>query len=242
MSRNDRIKLSPRLQMVADMVRPGVVAVDIGTDHAYIPVYLLQCGSCPRVIAADLRKGPLANAEATVKMNGLAGKISLRLSDGLDGIGADEAQDIILAGMGGILIAELLERVPWLRDCSKRLIIQPMTHAEDVRRFLLSNGFRIISEDACFEGNRCYVSVCAQYEGVLIKPESPAYYFIGELPACGNEAARETIKKIHQRLKKRADALERSSSAPEEVRELKEIMQEISEVNYDKPVYPGQAF
>lgn len=242
MSRTDRIKLSPRLQMVADMVRPGAAAVDIGTDHAYIPVYLLQCGSCPRAVAADLRKGPLANAQATVKLHGLEEKISLRLSDGLDGIGADEAQEIILAGMGGILITELLERTAWLRDSSKHLIIQPMTHAEDVRRFLVNNGFRIISEDACFEGNRCYISVCAQFDDVFKKPVSPAYYYIGELPACGNEAARENIKRLHQRLKKRADALERSGTAPEEIRELKAIIQEISEVNYDKPVYPGQAF
>ena len=159
MNQTARIKLSPRLQMAADMVRTGVVAVDIGTDHAYIPVYLLQAGICPSAVAADLREGPLANARATVSAYGLEQNILLRLSDGFDNIGTGEGQDFILAGMGGTLIAGLLGRTAWLKDSSKRLIIQPMTHAEDVREFLCKQGFEILFEKACFEEHRCYIAM-----------------------------------------------------------------------------------
>lgn len=237
MNRTARIKLSPRLQMVADMVREGVAVADIGTDHAYIPVYLLQNGVAPCAVAADLKKGPLANAQAAVLLYGLEEKISLRLSDGLDSIGAEEAQDIILAGMGGILIAELLERAAWIKDNSKHLVLQPMTHAEDVRRFLLNNGFEILFENACFEGNRCYVCVCAQYKGAVETPKriSPSYEYIGELGGCDNDAAREYVLRLNLRLKKKAAALEKAGSNREAVKKLKDIICDISEVSHDQP-------
>ena len=103
------IVLSPRLKTAADMVRKGVVAADIGTDHAYLPSYLVLSGICPRALACDLRKGPLENAAETLEHWNIADKITLRLSDGLDELSAGEADDIIMAGMGGILIA----KPPW---------------------------------------------------------------------------------------------------------------------------------
>lgn len=110
------IVLSPRLKTAADMVRKGVVAADIGTDHAYLPSYLVLSGICPRALACDLRKGPLENAAETLEHWNIADKISLRLSDGLDELSAGEADDIIMAGMGGILIAKLLERTEWVKN------------------------------------------------------------------------------------------------------------------------------
>ena len=91
MNRTAPIKLSPRLQMAADMVRPCEAAADIGTDHAYIPVYLIKNGICPSAVAADLKEGPLANARAAVSAYGLTENIALRLSDGLDNINPCEA-------------------------------------------------------------------------------------------------------------------------------------------------------
>lgn len=109
------IVLSPRLKTAADMVRKGVVAADIGTDHAYLPSYLVLSGICPRALACDLRKGPLENAAKALEHWNIADKITLRLSDGLDELSAGEADDIIMAGMGGILIAKLLERTEWVK-------------------------------------------------------------------------------------------------------------------------------
>ena len=118
------------------MVRKGVVAADIGTDHAYLPSYLVLNGICPRAIACDLRRGPLENAAETLERMGAADRITLRLSDGLDELSAGEADDIIMAGMGGTLISRLLERTDWIKNKNIRLILQPMSHAEDVRLFL----------------------------------------------------------------------------------------------------------
>ena len=94
------IVLSPRLKTAADMVRKGVVAADIGTDHAYLPSYLVLNGICPRALACDLRKGPLENAAETLERWNISDKITLRLSDGLDELSAGEADDIIMAGIG----------------------------------------------------------------------------------------------------------------------------------------------
>lgn len=159
------IVLSPRLKTAADMVRKGVVAADIGTDHAYLPSYLVLSGICPRALACDLRKGPLENAAETLERRNIADKITLRLSDGLDELSAGEADDIIMAGMGGILIAKLLERTEWVKNKNIRLILQPMSHAEEVRLFLCNNGFDIIEERTCRDDGRIYSVICAEYSG-----------------------------------------------------------------------------
>ena len=127
------IKLDTRLKLAADEVRPGKKLVDIGTDHAYLPAFLVENGICTEAIAADIGKGPLENAKKVVSVSkDLNEKITLRLSDGLKEIRPDEAEDIVIAGMGGILISEILTSAPWVKDETKRLILQPMSHAEDV--------------------------------------------------------------------------------------------------------------
>lgn len=226
-----RVRLSPRLQMVADMVRKGVRVADIGTDHAYIPVYLLQNGICTEAVAVDLREKPLANARATVQAFELENTINLRLSDGLDSIESGEAADIVLAGMGGDLITDIIGRANWLYDKSKQLIIQPMTHAETVREFLCRRGFRILFENACMEGGKCYLALCARYDdGKPDSCHSLSYYHLGELPLCGNAAAAEYLNRLYKRLKKRADALDSSGSDSLETAQLKEVLIKISEV------------
>ncbi|MBQ7548250.1 MAG: SAM-dependent methyltransferase, partial [Clostridia bacterium] len=142
-------KLKPRLRMAAELVRDGVRIADIGTDHAYLPAALILEGRITGAVAADLRKGPLENAAQTVRANGLTDRISLRLSDGLANVSAGEADDIVIAGMGGILIAEILGACPFLKDGSKRYILQPQSHSEELRAFLWSSGFRIFGESAC---------------------------------------------------------------------------------------------
>ncbi len=212
-----------RLKTAADMVRKGVVAADIGTDHAHLPVYLVRQGICPSVIASDVREGPLKNARENIALSGLSDKISTRLSDGLDSFSSDEADDFIFAGMGGTLITELLERTEWLKDPSKHLIIQPMTHAEDVREFLCKNGFEILNETACRDSGRLYTAMCAAYTGVKLDvPES--YYYVGKLTECDSDEAREYLAAQRNRLKKAADALEQSGN---DYIKLKEIVTDL---------------
>lgn len=199
------IVLSPRLKTAADMVRKGVVAADIGTDHAYLPSYLVLNGICPRALACDLRKGPLENAAETLERRGVADKITLRLSDGLDELSAGEADDIIMAGMGGTLIAQLLARTEWIKNENIRLILQPMSHAEDVRLFLCNNGFDIIDERTCRDDGRIYSVICAEYTGQTYAfPQG--YEFYGKLDPA-DDIARKLVEKQYKRLKIRASSL-----------------------------------
>ena len=138
------LNLSERIMMAAKMVRSGSVVADIGTDHAYLPAKLVLDGICPTALACDLRKGPLDNAKNTVENYGVADKISLRLSDGFDEIRPHEADDFIMCGMGGTLMTELVARTDWLKDPEKLLILQPQSHAEDIRDFLIRNHVRTI--------------------------------------------------------------------------------------------------
>lgn len=139
------LELSPRLRLLAGWVRPGARIADVGTDHAYLPVWLTLHGRVASAIASDLREGPLARARETGKNCGAAG-IDFRLCDGLSGIRPDEADTIVIAGMGGENIAAILAAAPWTADGAHTLLLQPQTRAEDLRRFLSEHGFRIVRE------------------------------------------------------------------------------------------------
>lgn len=233
------ISLCPRLQMAADFVRAGVSVADIGTDHAYLPAYLVMTGKCRRATASDLRAQPLENAKQTIRRYHLEGRITTCLSDGLDAIDPGEAEDIVLAGMGGELIASLLARTPWLRDGQKQLILQPMTHAEDVRRFLYENGFAILAENAVREDEHLYIALCAQYTGAKTAC-SLGMPYIGRLPDCRTEAALLFLQKQRQRLAARAHALRRSEQEPEECARLEAAVAELDEAMTKMKALPLQ--
>ncbi|MBR4868463.1 MAG: SAM-dependent methyltransferase [Clostridia bacterium] len=163
-------KLDNRLQLVADMIDQNSVVADIGTDHAYLPVYLVEAGIIPSAIAADLRPGPLEHAKTTVEAARLQEKILLRLSDGLDGFQPYEADCVVMAGMGGILITQLIKRAEWLRDTTKTLVLQPMTDASLLRTFLAENGFAIVNERATSDKKYCYTVIKAVYNGECHTP------------------------------------------------------------------------
>ena len=221
------MNLSKRLKMVADMVRCGSKVADIGTDHGYLPAHLIRSGKCPCGIAADLRTGPLENAKETLRIYGVEDKVQLRLSDGLDSVFSHECDDIVFAGMGGTLIAELIGRTEWLKDQTKRIIVQPMTHSEDIRRFFVTNGFKIIREEAC-QDDRNYIAICAEYSGE-IDVKDDLYYYIGCHPLKGNEASLNYAKKQISRLKKRAEALEKANIQSSEKTQLFEILKQVEE-------------
>jgi tRNA (adenine22-N1)-methyltransferase len=147
--------LSPRLAAVADLVPFGSVVADIGTDHAYLPLSLMQKGHIPYAIATDMREGPLQNAAKSANTYGFADKISLRLGNGLDPVGVDEASCIVMAGMGGETIASILENGTVPND-ARAFILQPMTKFEVLRRFLAQNGFGITSWRLAREGRHIY--------------------------------------------------------------------------------------
>ena len=139
------LELTPRLQLLADQVPPGARLADVGTDHAYLPVWLRLHGRVVSAIACDLREGPLARARETGRAYGADG-IDFRLGDGLSVVSPEEADTIVIAGMGGENIAAILEQASWTADGVHRLLLQPMTRAEALRRFLMDYGYAIRRE------------------------------------------------------------------------------------------------
>lgn len=219
--------LDARLQMVADMVQDDCRLVDVGTDHAFLPVNLILSGRIRNAVASDIGKGPLKNAEKTVSEYGVSDKIELKLSDGLKNIEPD-IYNITLAGMGGTLIVNILSAACWIKQGGIRLILQPQSHSYDVRKFLFENGFDILREEAASDGRHSYMAICAQYKGKkTIKPDE--YYHIGELYKCENAAAAALIKKTYNRLQARYDGLLQSGGDKEEILRIQNALEYIKE-------------
>ena len=154
-----RAELTPRLQMVGEMIPEGARLADVGTDHAYLPAALLLEGKIPWAVAADLRQGPLSRARSTVQACGLTGKVAFRLCDGLTGIQPGEVDAAAIAGMGGETIAAILAAAPWTRERDIPLILQPMSSMPDLRRWLGENGYRIVEERLAREGEMLYTAL-----------------------------------------------------------------------------------
>ena len=147
---NMKIKLSDRLFRVAGYVEQGAVPVDVGTDHAYVPIYLLQNGVSPRAYATDNRPGPLENAGFDAKKYGVEERLTLYLCDGLALCDKECLDTVIIAGMGGETMIRILQKTPWALE--KRLILQPQSKLPELRRYLAANGLSIsdavLAEDA----------------------------------------------------------------------------------------------
>ncbi len=173
--------LDQRLRLAADLVRQGSRVADIGTDHAHLPVALVQEGRCPSAIASDVREGPAANARRTVTEAGLGDCIDIRLGDGLHTVQAQEVDDIVIAGMGGETIAAILEDAPWVKDGHYRLILQPMTRAEKLRAYLFENGFAIREERVTCVGHHWYTVLCSSYTGEPFAADE-ALCHVGRIP------------------------------------------------------------
>ena len=171
-----------RLTAAATLVRDGVVVVDVGTDHAYLPLLLVGQGKCPRAIGCDLRSGPLENARKHVEAAGLTDKIDLRLCDGLAAVAPAEAEDICICGMGGEVIAAILAAAPWTKDPSKRLILQPMTAVDDLRRFLAGEGYAVTQEVLVEDAGRLYVLLAAVWTGER-EDHTDDYWWAGTVTA-----------------------------------------------------------
>lgn len=173
--------LDLRLRLAADLVRPGSRVADIGTDHAFLPVALVSEGRCPMAIASDVRSGPVQNARRTVEQAALTASISVRLGDGLQTVQPDEVDDIVIAGMGGETIVEILRAAPWVRDPRYRLILQPMTRAEKLRAALYADGFDVLAERVTCVGKHWYTVIHAAFTGVPGDADAARCY-VGKIP------------------------------------------------------------
>lgn len=149
-------ELSERLRAVADFVEDGMVLADIGTDHGYIPITLVQEGRCPRAVAMDINAGPLARAREHIAAAGLSEKIETRRSDGMKELMEGEADCAIVAGMGGALTIKILEESRAVAEKLKILILQPQSELSKVRMYLAEQGYEILAEDMVLEDGKFY--------------------------------------------------------------------------------------
>lgn len=181
------IKLDPRLQSAAELVLPGLPLADIGTDHAYLPIYLVGSGICPSAVAADKASYPIQMAESVVRGYGLQEQISLRCGDGLAVLHPGEVASIVLCGMGGQLMLEILSARPEILAQTKRLVLQPQKNIELVRYWLAEQGWQIVAESmveskgfyyaviAAEPGSMCLTPEEAEFGPLLLKEKNPAF-------------------------------------------------------------------
>lgn len=150
------MKLSVRLQAVADMITRGSRVADIGTDHGYIPIYMTLYELSPYAYAMDVNKGPLQRAENNIKLYGLEDKVETRLSDGMSALKAGEADTVVIAGMGGLLTIRLLQNAADLLTDIKELVLSPHSDVKLVREYILDNGFDIVQENMVIDEGKFY--------------------------------------------------------------------------------------
>ncbi len=153
-----------RLDMITEHVKGDIVA-DIGTDHAYVPIKLIEKNNCKKVIATDVNIGPLQSAESNVKKHNIDSYIELRLGSGLSPLSVGECDCIIIAGMGGELVCNILASGESVARGTGLLLLQPMNAQDLVRKFLNENGYKIIDEDITVEGFKVYNLILAQNGG-----------------------------------------------------------------------------
>lgn len=150
------MQISRRLEAVADMVTSSSRLVDVGTDHGYIPIYLIQSGKIVHAIAGDVNRGPLQKAAEHISQYGLEQQIETRLSDGLAAVQPGEADSIVIAGMGGPLTVRILTEGQAVAEQCQELILQPQSDIRQVRSYLEKNGWQIVREEMIFEDGKFY--------------------------------------------------------------------------------------
>lgn len=226
-----KLPISKRLLCCASMVQPGSRVADIGTDHGYLGIYLLQSGAARHVIACDLRKDPLENARRNAKLFGVDGEMELRLSDGLEKILPDEVDTVVMAGMGGDLIQKILSQCPWRKREGLQFILQPQSAGNVLRRWLCEDGFGIQREEPVQDGHFLYtVMDIRQGEPAPLTPgteyASPALLaskspLVGTYLARVENALQETVRGLTNAEKQRPERLAYFGQALLEIQEMR---------------------
>jgi tRNA (adenine22-N1)-methyltransferase len=156
-----QIRLTNRLQTIANLIDNVANVVDVGTDHGYLPVWLAQNDRAHRIAATDIRQGPLASAKASAEEYGVPDRIEFVLTDGLSGIDGSAFDFVVIAGMGGETIAGILEKATWTRSGSVRLILQPQTKLDELTAWLRRAGYQVFDASLANDGGRMYIVLVA---------------------------------------------------------------------------------
>ena len=229
-----QLELTPRLRAAAELVREGSSLADIGTDHAYLPVWLLLEGRISRAIAADLRPGPLDRARATARQHRCSDRVDFRLCDGLTGLHPGEADTIVIAGMGGETIARILEGAHWVRDAAVTLILQPMSAQPDLRRWLWRAGFGLEQERIICEGEKLYNIFLARFGDA--SPMTVGEEWAGrQCPELDQPLRGEYLSRLLEKARRALVGLERSREGKDSPRagELRQICRELEQMEQE---------
>lgn len=219
------MELSKRLLAVAGLVTEGGSVADIGTDHGYVPIYLVRRGIAEKAIALDINKGPLARAKAHIAACGLAEQIEVRLSDGLLEVRPGEVDVVIAAGMGGGLAIRILEEGKAVVSSLKYCVLQPQSEIGRVRRYLDENGFRIVEEEMVEEGGKFYPMMKAVYAEPGEGYEEYEYQYGKRLLERRHPILREFLlreQRIQEQIRARLARQEDSESARRRMQALEE--------------------
>lgn len=155
-----------RLSSAVPYITFGGCVADIGTDHAYLPIYLMQKGIISRSVACDINEGPIESARVHIAEAGFSDRIVTLHTDGLHGVEPYAPDDVLIFGMGGELIVKILSEAPWIQNERIGLILQPMSRASALRRWLCENGFSIVGEALSYE-EKYYQTIAARYTGEI---------------------------------------------------------------------------
>ena len=150
------MELSKRLQAVADLVSEGLVVADVGTDHGYIPIYLIETKKSPKAFAMDVNKGPLLRAKEHIAEHGLDAHIETRLSDGVRALKIGECECVVVAGMGGALTIKIMEEGKEIFRNLKEFVLQPQSELQKVRAYLYQKAYSIVEENMVLDDGKFY--------------------------------------------------------------------------------------
>ena len=221
------IELTPRLKTIGDMVREGVRVADVGTDHAFLPLYLVKSGKVISAIASDINIGPIQNAQKNIIEHQCQDYIKLVHCGGLDGVNSDEVDDIIIAGMGGELISAIIDNASWLKSSDKHLVLQPMSRANELRKYLCDNCFEIAEERVVCEGKRLYTIISAYYSGKKTEYDD-VFLYVGKVLSTCNDEAKKYVLNQAEVLRKAAEGMAKSDDDREKSVKLYDLSLKIA--------------
>lgn len=220
-------ELSRRLKVISGLIKTGGSVCDVGTDHGYLPAFLYLSGNFTSVTATDLREKPLLNAKKNLKELNAEG-VRLVLCDGLSKVERKEADNVVIAGMGGEIISDIISKTDFLKDETVNLVLQPTTSAKDLREFLGSDGFEVLKEMAVSENGKLYSVMQVGYSGVKRKLSDYELY-IGKLDLSDETAKKYALKQL-KILKKLVLDTEGIRECEEKHLNAKKIINEIENV------------
>lgn len=224
---SDNIYLSPRMEMIVSMISKGNRLADIGCDHAYVSIAAVLRGISPSALAMDVVKGPLQKASEHVRQYNLSKNIATRLSNGLQNFEVGEADTAIMAGMGGMLIKEIISSNLDKAKSLKELILSPQSNVPELRVFLSENNFQIIDERMVIDEDKYYI-VMKVVEGKQVLSKQDELFG----PILKSDKSKVTLEYFNKELEKNKEILCKLTEQPsdsakmraEEIRNIVEML------------------